>query len=189
MVSNLKLCGGVCYEGVNCNTAGYNTAIYVRSASTWKAPRQSTDDPIEKTVLSCGRHCLDNRPASGPSAIVSLGQRGRRSTLRDGFRQSVCRLSESSHLTLVASTDRVIATNAANVSAALIVCEYSHCRRAASKSFGVTVQLLLASFIGYVNIQKITCVAARQRAALRDSTKTERSLRTMNVWITRAEGQ
>src|SRR5262245_23544911 len=66
---------------------------------------------------------------------------------------------------LVATTERVIATNAAKVSTALTACEYSHCRRAASKSAGVTVQLLLATFIGYVNIQKIPCVAARQRNA------------------------
>ena len=81
------------------------------------------------------------------------------------------------------STERVMATNAKKVSTALTACEYSHCRRAASKASGATVQLLLATFIGYVNIQKITCVAARQRVALRDSLKTGRSLRTMNVWI------
>jgi len=37
MVDNLKLCGGNCYRGANCdNRAGYEMAIYVRSGSTWK---------------------------------------------------------------------------------------------------------------------------------------------------------
>jgi dihydroxyacid dehydratase/phosphogluconate dehydratase len=81
------------------------------------------------------------------------------------------------------STERMTDTNAANVRTALTACEYSHCRRAASKASGRTVQLSVALFIGYVNIQKITCVATRQRAALRVSMKARRSLRTMKVWI------
>src|SRR5262249_47377262 len=56
-----------------------------------------------------------------------------------------------------------------------------HCRRAASKASGLTVQKFVPAFIGYVNLQKISCVAARQRAAVRDSLKTGRSLRTMKV--------
>jgi hypothetical protein len=37
MVDNLKLCGGNCYKGTNCSTAGSEMAIYVRSGSTtWK---------------------------------------------------------------------------------------------------------------------------------------------------------
>src|SRR5262249_9698889 len=84
---------------------------------------------------------------------------------------------------LVASTERVIATNAAKVSTALTACEYSHCRRATSKSAGVTVQLLLATFIGYVNIQKIPCVAAKHRNAASERKKAVRSLRTMKVCI------
>jgi hypothetical protein len=29
MVHNLKLCSGECYKGANCNTAGYDMAVYV----------------------------------------------------------------------------------------------------------------------------------------------------------------
>src|SRR5262245_32056250 len=83
----------------------------------------------------------------------------------------------------VASTERVIATNAAKVRTALTACEYSHCRRAASKSAGVTVQWLLATFIGYVNVQKIPCVAARQRNATRERKKAARSPRIMKVCV------
>ena len=36
MVNNLKLCGGECYKGANCHTAGDEMAIYIRSGSTWK---------------------------------------------------------------------------------------------------------------------------------------------------------
>ena len=37
MVDNLKLCGGNCYKGANCSTAGSDMAIYVRTGSTtWK---------------------------------------------------------------------------------------------------------------------------------------------------------
>src|SRR5262245_12612920 len=75
------------------------------------------------------------------------------------------------------STERMIATNATKVRTALTTCEYSHCRRAASKASGAMVQLLVAAFIGYVNIQKITCVAARQRSAVTDIKKATRSLR------------
>src|SRR5262245_27360159 len=66
------------------------------------------------------------------------------------------------------STERMMATNATKVSTALTACEYSHCRRAASKASGAIVQLLVATFIGYVKIQKIICVAARQRTAVTD---------------------
>ena len=38
------------------------------------------------------------------------------------------------------TADSVIATSAANVSAAFTACEYSHCRRAASKFSGIRVQ-------------------------------------------------
>src|SRR5262249_48712334 len=81
------------------------------------------------------------------------------------------------------STERMMATNATKVSTALTACEYSHCRRAASKASGATVQLSVATFIGYVNIQKITCVAARQRTAVTDIRKAARSLRIVNAWI------
>src|SRR5215470_8414883 len=74
-------------------------------------------------------------------------------------------------------------TNATKVRTALTACEYSHWRRATSKFAGVTVQLLLATFIGYVNIQKIPCVAARQRNAASERKKAVRSLRTTKVCI------
>src|SRR5215813_14957273 len=80
------------------------------------------------------------------------------------------------------STERMMATNATKVSTALTACEYSHCRRAVSKASGAMVQLLVAAFIGYVNIQKITCVAARQRSAVRDIKKATRSLRIVKAW-------
>jgi hypothetical protein len=41
-----------------------------------------------------------------------------------------------------------MATNAANVRRAFTACEYSHCRRAASKLCGMTVQFRLAAFMG-----------------------------------------
>src|SRR5262249_36142562 len=85
----------------------------------------------------------------------------------------------TSHLWL--SIERAMAANATKVSTALTACEYSHCRRAASKASGLAVQKFVVAFIGYVNLQKISCVAARQRAAVRDSLKTGRSLRTMKV--------
>src|SRR5215510_7547038 len=75
------------------------------------------------------------------------------------------------------------ATNATKVRTALTACEYSHCRRAASKASGAIVQLLVAAFIGYVNIQKITCAAARQRTAVTDIKKAARSLRIVKAWI------
>src|SRR6516164_8531149 len=81
------------------------------------------------------------------------------------------------------STERMMATNATKVSTAFTACEYSHCRRAASKASGATVQLSVDTFIGYVNIQKTTCVAARQRAAATDIKKAARSLRIMKAWI------
>src|SRR5262245_32705922 len=81
------------------------------------------------------------------------------------------------------STERMMAMNATKVSTALTACEYSHCRRAASKASGVIVQLLVATFTGYVKIQKITCVAARQRTAVTDIKKAARSLRIVKVWI------
>src|SRR5262249_24164069 len=74
-------------------------------------------------------------------------------------------------------------TNATNVRTALTACEYSHCRRADSKSAGVTVQLVLATFIGYVNSQKIPCLAARQRNEASERKQAVRSLRTMKVCI------
>src|SRR5262245_55729956 len=81
------------------------------------------------------------------------------------------------------STERMMAMNATKVSTALTACEYSHCRRAASKASGAIVQFLVATFIGYVKIQKITCVAARQRTAVTDIKKAARSLRIVKVWI------
>jgi hypothetical protein len=59
-------------------------------------------------------------------------------------------LGRSHHcgLRLQMSVEAVTATNAAKVRTALTACEYSHWRRAASKSAGATVQLLLATFIG-----------------------------------------
>src|SRR5262245_2652696 len=88
----------------------------------------------------------------------------------------------SSPFTLMLSTERMMATNATKVSTALTACEYSHCRRAVSKASGTTVQLLVATFIGYVNVQKITCVAAMQRTAVTDIKKAARSLRIVKAW-------
>src|SRR5258708_21632964 len=84
---------------------------------------------------------------------------------------------------LQVTTEVVMATNATKVRTALTACEYSHCRRAASKSAGVAVQLSLATFIGYVNNQQIPCVAAKQRNAASERKKAVRSLRTMKVCI------
>src|SRR6516225_9621096 len=50
-----------------------------------------------------------------------------------------CRHHHPSPLWL--STERMMATNATKVSTAFTACEYSHCRRAASKVSGATVQL------------------------------------------------
>jgi hypothetical protein len=36
MVDDLKLCGGNCYKGANCTTAGSHMAIYVQSGHSWK---------------------------------------------------------------------------------------------------------------------------------------------------------
>jgi hypothetical protein len=46
------------------------------------------------------------------------------------------------------ATADTTASSDMNVSNALTLCEYSHCCLAASKCSGVTVQLLLRTFIG-----------------------------------------